>query len=66
VSEAAAAVVLALLATVFVLLWRIGERGPLPARALVRGGPLALVVAVGLEVSSPVLFDAGEPKPGRR
>ncbi|HEU0129608.1 MAG TPA: hypothetical protein VFQ85_01275 [Mycobacteriales bacterium] len=51
---------LPVLAVAFVLLWRIAEGGGDAARALVRGGLLALVVAVFLEAASPVLFAAGE------
>lgn len=51
-------VFLPLFAVVFVLLWRLAEGETV--RALVRGGLLLLVVAVGLEMGSSLLFAEGE------
>ncbi len=49
-----------LMAFVFVLVWRVAADATEPARAFLRGGLLALAVAIGLEIASPLLFAAGE------
>jgi hypothetical protein len=53
-------VFLPLFAVVFVLLWRVAEGEVNAVRAIVRGGLLALVLAVGLEMGSSLLFAEGE------
>ncbi|TDU87391.1 hypothetical protein EV138_0914 [Kribbella voronezhensis] len=51
---------LPLLAALLVQLWRVAENADPAERALVRAGLLALVLAVGLEFCSPLLFAGGQ------
>jgi len=51
---------LPLLAVLFVLLWRIAQGFATPERVAIRGSLLALVVAVALEVGTPLLFAIGQ------
>jgi hypothetical protein len=51
---------LPLLATLLILLWRVSSDGDEAVRTLVRGGLLALAVAVVLETGTPVLFAIGQ------
>jgi hypothetical protein len=51
---------LPLLATLLILLWRVSGDGDEAVRTLVRGGLLALAVAVVLETGTPILFAIGQ------
>jgi hypothetical protein len=51
---------LPLLAALMILLWRVAGGGDEAVRTLVRGGLLALAVAVVLETGTPVLFAIGQ------
>ncbi len=51
---------LPLLATLFLLLWRVAQGFTSAEQVLVRAGLLALVVAVGLESLTPLLFAVGQ------